>query len=73
MGAELHLCCPSWEPQTLGAALSERQGLTETACAILAYQKNLDFWGCPLKFIFSVYIIRIMNVYVLGKRKKRKF
>lgn len=57
----------------LGAAVSERQGLTEAACAILVYQKNLDFWGCPLKLIFSVYIIRIMNVYMLGKREKRNF
>lgn len=46
----------------LGAAISERQGLTEAACAILVYQKNLDFWGCPLKLVFSVYIIRIMDV-----------
>lgn len=41
--AELHLSCTPWEPQTLRAAVSERQGLTEAACAILVYQKNLDF------------------------------
>lgn len=60
--AELHLSCASWEPQTTAA--SERQGLTETACAVLVYQKNLDFWGFPLKLIFSVCIIMIMDVCV---------
>lgn len=55
----------------LKAAVSERQGLTEAACAILVYQKNLDFRGCPLKFIFSVYIIMIMDVYV-GKEEEEE-
>lgn len=64
MVAELHLSCASWEPQALRIAVPERQGLTEADCAIPIYQKNLDFWGCRLKLIFSVYIIMIMDVCV---------